>query len=127
MEVFELVKKFVFFLIFIKLFIENLIFQINGLEIRGLLHDLPSGAYGFHVHENGNLSDNCKAAGSHYNPLNKNHGGPYDVERHFGDLGNILFDVSGISRIRITDPILSLYGPQSIFGRIFPHPDMCKI
>ena len=26
--------------------------------------------HGFHVHQNGDLSDNCRGAGGHYNPYN---------------------------------------------------------
>lgn len=29
---------------------------------------------GFHIHELGDLSNGCNSTGSHYNPLNKNHG-----------------------------------------------------
>ena len=36
----------------------------------GTLTGLPEGRHGFHVHEFGNTSDNCMAAGSHFNPDN---------------------------------------------------------
>ena len=36
----------------------------------GTLTGLPEGRHGFHVHEFGNTSDNCMAAGSHINPDN---------------------------------------------------------
>merc|ERR1712029_835196 len=43
----------------------------GGTEVRiaGELSNLSPGLHGFHVHEKGDLSDNCVAAGSHYNPF----------------------------------------------------------
>jgi len=37
--------------------------------------------HGFHVHQNGNLDNQCSAAGGHYNPHGMTHGGPNDVVR----------------------------------------------
>ena len=34
------------------------------------LSGLTPGKHGFHVHQHGNLGNNCKAAGGHYNPYN---------------------------------------------------------
>ena len=34
------------------------------------LTGLSPGKHGFHVHANGDLGDNCKAAGGHFNPFN---------------------------------------------------------
>ena len=38
------------------------------LKVTGTITGLPEGRHGFHVHEFGNTSDNCMAAGSHFNP-----------------------------------------------------------
>ena len=38
------------------------------LRITGTISGLPSGSHGFHVHEIADTSDNCKAAGPHFNP-----------------------------------------------------------
>uniref|UniRef100_A0A915IVS3 Superoxide dismutase copper/zinc binding domain-containing protein n=1 Tax=Romanomermis culicivorax TaxID=13658 RepID=A0A915IVS3_ROMCU len=35
--------------------------------------------YGFHVHELGNLGQNCMLAGNHFNPKNMTHGYPNDT------------------------------------------------
>ena len=51
---------------------------------------LSKGEHGFHIHEFGNLIEGCKSAGAHYNPLNKEHGGPNEAIRHVGDLGNVV-------------------------------------
>merc|ERR1712227_834414 len=46
------------------------------IEISGELMNLSPGEHGFHIHEKGDLSDNCKGAGGHYNPFGLNHGAP---------------------------------------------------
>ena len=38
--------------------------------------------HGFHVHENGDLGNQCSDAGGHYNPKDKTHGAPTDTERY---------------------------------------------
>lgn len=43
----------------------SLLFLPSFLVITGL----SPGLHGFHVHEKGNLGDNCNAAGAHYNPF----------------------------------------------------------
>ena len=42
----------------------------DGLLIRGDLTGLGAGKHGFHIHETGNTSNNCAAAGPHFNPVN---------------------------------------------------------
>ncbi len=39
--------------------------------IKAEIFGLSKGLHGFHIHENGDLSDGCKAAGPHYNPFDK--------------------------------------------------------
>ena len=51
---------------------------IHLYRISGELFNLTPGLHGFHVHELGDLSDNCAGAGGHYNPFGRNHGAPYD-------------------------------------------------
>ena len=54
--------------------------------------------------------DGCKAAGSHFNPFSRTHGGPYHDLRHVGDLGNI-FTPEGAetTTIDIVDDIITLF------------------
>ncbi|KAI0228331.1 Superoxide dismutase [Cu-Zn] [Lamellibrachia satsuma] len=73
--------------------------------------------HGFHVHTNGDLGDGCKAAGGHYNPLGKQHGGPDNTERHVGDLGNVIQDTNGNASVTILDHLVSLEGNYSVVGR----------
>ena len=60
----------------------------NKLKIEYEIKGLKDGLHGFHIHEYGDLTDNCKNACNHFNP-NKNHGSNNSKERHLGDLGNI--------------------------------------
>ncbi|XP_065908523.1 superoxide dismutase [Cu-Zn]-like [Dysidea avara] len=86
--------------------------------------DLTDGKHGFHIHQYGDFTDGCTSAGSHFNPFNKEHGGPDDAERHVGDLGNIEA-TSGKAVIDITDKQISLYsGEKCIIGRsVVVHAD----
>lgn len=80
-----------------------------GVLIVGHISGLTPGLHGFHVHENGDLSDRCSAAGGHFNPLMApRHGSPYDLVRHAGDLGNVLAGPDGVARIYIHDVQISL-------------------
>uniref|UniRef100_Q9XYS0 Superoxide dismutase [Cu-Zn] n=1 Tax=Pacifastacus leniusculus TaxID=6720 RepID=Q9XYS0_PACLE len=80
----------------------------NGLTIVGTVSGLTPGKHGFHVHQKGDLGDGCKAAGGHFNPFNKNHGAPEDLERHAGDFGNVVADYQGVATIYIDDSQVSL-------------------
>lgn len=87
------------------------------VSLQGSITNLPPGLHGFHVHEYGDLTDGCTSAGAHYNPFGKNHGAPYDEDRHVGDLGNIDADNSGSAIFGFTDRELQLNGELSIIGR----------
>lgn len=77
----------------------------------------PNSQHGFHVHEAGDLTDTCKSMCAHFNPFNKNHGGPNDIERHVGDLGNLQTDKDGNVNYIMYDKIIKLSGKFSIIGR----------
>ena len=94
--------------------------QNNLVIIKGQLRSnkFKNSYHGFHVHEAGDLSDNCMGACAHFNPYNKNHGGPNSYERHVGDLGNIYFDKKGIANINMKDTYVKLRGIKSnVIGR----------
>jgi Cu-Zn family superoxide dismutase len=69
---------------------------------------------GFHIHKSGDLRRGCDSCCSHYNPMNKTHGGLQDKNSHAGDLGNIVFDKEGnCNMILQTDK----FTVQEIIGR----------
>jgi len=77
-----------------------------------------NGVHGFHIHEYGDMSEGCQTMCAHFNPKNKNHGGPHSKERHLGDLGNLICDKNGSAKYRITDSQIKLSGfTYNIIGR----------
>ncbi|XP_059824107.1 superoxide dismutase [Cu-Zn] isoform X1 [Hypanus sabinus] len=89
----------------------------GSVTVRGSITGLTPGKHGFHVHAYGDNTNGCISAGPHYNPFNKKHGGPDDVERHVGDLGNVVANDSGEAKFELKDKMLSLSGERSIIGR----------
>ena len=83
-------------------------------------------SHGIHIHEAGDLSDNCMGACGHFNPYGKKHGGPTSKERHVGDLGNIRFDARGVAKFRMEDNLVKLRGTKAnVLGRsLVIHEDM---
>jgi Cu-Zn family superoxide dismutase len=79
----------------------------NKLYIKYNITGLSDGEHGFHVHEYGDISDNCNSGCSHFNPFNETHGGPNSEHRHAGDLGNII-SKNNLAEGTIIDNILSL-------------------
>ena len=75
------------------------------------------GEHGFHIHQLGDTTNGCMSTGPHFNPAGKKHGGPTNVERHAGDLGNITAGANGVAKIDITDAQIPIGGPNSIIGR----------
>ncbi|KAK1800395.1 hypothetical protein P4O66_005632 [Electrophorus voltai] len=87
------------------------------VKITGEITGLTPGLHGFHVHAFGDNTNGCISAGPHFNPKNKNHGGPNDEVRHFGDLGNVSAGANGVAKVNIEDKLVSLTGPNSVIGR----------
>ena len=90
----------------------------NGVKVVADVAGLTPGEHGFHVHEYGDCSaSDATSTGGHYNPDNMPHGGPTDMKRHEGDLGNIMADMDGKAHFEWTDNLLALNGTHSIIGR----------
>lgn len=88
------------------------------VAVTGDVNGLTPGLHGFHVHELGDCSaPDGTSAGGHFNPENKKHGAPAELERHVGDLGNLEADANGRAFYNWQDPLLVLSGPNSIIGR----------
>jgi len=85
-----------------------LLIHLTGLK-RNALH-------GFHVHEAGDLTDECESMCAHFNPYHTEHGGP-GMKRHVGDLGNIRTDSEGRCNMILQDNLIKLKGKCSIIGR----------
>ncbi|CAG0886570.1 unnamed protein product [Cyprideis torosa] len=86
--------------------------------LTGELKGLTPGLHGFHVHEWGDLTNGCTSAGPHFNPYNKDHGGPTHEIRHVGDLGNLEAGSDGVARVNILDKQIDLQpGERCIIGR----------
>uniref|UniRef100_A0A7R9JZJ0 Superoxide dismutase [Cu-Zn] n=1 Tax=Timema genevievae TaxID=629358 RepID=A0A7R9JZJ0_TIMGE len=94
------------------------------VTVTGAILGLNTGKHGFHIHEKGDITGGCMAAGGHFNPEKKNHGSPNDTDRHVGDLGNIEVVSGVINNVQLTDSLISLTGPHSIVGRaVVVHSD----
>jgi Cu-Zn family superoxide dismutase len=109
-------------------FIENL--QKNNVTIEIDISGLKKNSHhGFHVHEAGDLSDQCTSMCAHFNPYHKNHGCPGMKERHVGDLGNLVTNSKGEAVYKMVDDVIKLRGTKSnIIGRgliIHADPDDC--
>jgi Cu-Zn family superoxide dismutase len=105
--------------------IKNPNFMKIYIDLKGLK---KNSLHGFHVHESGDLTNECESLCSHFNPYGKKHGCPGAKERHVGDLGNIHTDENGCAKYMITDDVIRLHGIRSIIGRgliIHADPDDC--
>jgi len=90
----------------------------HGVRIVADVEGLTPGAHGFHIHQLGNCSaPDGTSAGGHFNPEGEAHGGPTDLHRHVGDMGNLMADDMGVAHYEATDSLLAFSGAHSIIGR----------
>jgi superoxide dismutase, Cu-Zn family len=97
----------------------------NKVKVLYEIKGLDDGEHGFHIHEYGDLTDECKSACSHFNPDNETHGGRHNKNRHAGDLGNIV-SKNKIAKGSFYDKQISLYyhNKYCIIGRaVIVHQD----
>jgi superoxide dismutase, Cu-Zn family len=97
----------------------------KGMKVTADLTGLSQGKHGFHIHEFGDCSaPDGTSAGGHFNPEAKPHGGPMDMNRHEGDMGNVTADATGKAHLEYVDPMLTFTGDKSIIGRaVILHKD----
>ena len=106
----------------------------EGTHLHGYIDGLTPGKHGFHIHESADLSKCCDSLKGHYNPFGKTHGDRVktdetgnqveNIERHVGDLGNVIADYSGRATIDFVDTLIKLRGETSVIGRsIIVHAD----
>lgn len=90
----------------------------NGVKIIADVDYLTPGKHGFHIHEFGDCSSPDGASmGGHFNPKRAKHGGPDSLQRHAGDLGNLVADELGHAHYERIDSFIQLTGSESIVGR----------
>ena len=90
----------------------------DGVKIVADISGLMPGKHGFHIHQFGDCSAaDGTSAGGHYNPEEKRHGAPDDVQRHVGDLGNLEANSNGEAHYERVDDVISFHGEHSIIGR----------
>jgi Cu-Zn family superoxide dismutase len=104
--------------------IKGIVYFTEDLESNTVVLDIhveglrKNGLHGFHVHECGDLSEQCESMCAHFNPYNKNHGCPGANERHVGDLGNLIANQNGIAHYQRIDNMIKLRGSKAnIIGR----------
>jgi len=108
-------------------------FQSVGqkLRVEARVGGLTPGAHGFHVHEAGDCSaPDASSAKGHFNPAGRPHGRHGDIERHAGDMPNLVADSSGKATLSVEVDMMSLTeGPGGILKRsvvIHADPDDYK-
>ncbi|XP_057331516.1 uncharacterized protein LOC130671567 [Microplitis mediator] len=97
----------------------QIVIKYGSVIISGSITGLTPGQHGIHIHEKGDLSNNCLSTGGHFNPTNQTHGALTDTVRHVGDLGNIRARDNGYADVYLytRDNMISLVGPNNIIGR----------
>lgn len=81
----------------------------GGVQVYGKLMNLqPGKTVALHIHETGSCGDMGKAAGGHFNPDNKPHSNPNDMNGHAGDLPNLTANADGVATINFVNKKISV-------------------
>jgi Cu-Zn family superoxide dismutase len=100
----------------------KVVFTQEGEKVKVVAHIEglnPGQKHAFHIHQYGDCSaPDGVSAGGHYNPENHPHGLPGSVQRHAGDLGNLVADDNGKAHLEVTVENISVAGTKNpIVGR----------
>jgi Cu-Zn family superoxide dismutase len=88
---------------------------IIDIDIVGLKKNAKQG---FHIHQCGDMSEQCDSMCAHFDPYGEDHGGKDSRHRHVGDLGNLESDGNGHAKYRMRDHMIKLRGTKcNIVGR----------
>jgi Cu-Zn family superoxide dismutase len=68
----------------------------GAVVVRAVIHDVPAGFHGFHVHAVGQCTPPFTTAGGHYDPNGSSHGD------HAGDMPSLLVNSDGTGQLRFT-------------------------
>lgn len=103
----------------------------DKLVVEARVSGLTSGEHGFHIHESGDCSAaDATSAKGHFNPGGMAHGYHGGMERHAGDMPNLVADSYGNASFKSEVAMLTLGSdPSSIMGRsvvIHADPDDFK-
>ena len=94
--------------------------QVNGtIRVEAEVMGLAPGEHGFHIHENGDCSNNAEAAGGHFAGEGTQHGAPDAPvgQRHVGDFGNITAGDDSTATFDRDDSMIAFTGTNNIVGR----------
>lgn len=87
---------------------------VGGLMVAGVLHGLPPGTHGIHLHTVGLCEPPFTSAGGHWNPTSHQHGTQNPQGPHLGDLPNISVSTDSVATVSATSPGGTLYGGAAL-------------
>jgi superoxide dismutase, Cu-Zn family len=93
-----------------------------GVIIKLQVSKLPPGPHGLHIHAVGRCDPpDFLSAGTHFNPLGKQHGQRNPEGTHAGDLPNLLVGADGTAHVEVPAALVTLAeGPHSLFPAAGP-------
>lgn len=87
----------------------------EGVSVMAELTGLTGEKHGFHIHQYGDCSaTDGTSAGGHFNPKGKDHSNPQAMNRHMGDMGNIVVGEDGTATLEYVDSTIIM---SEIIGR----------
>lgn len=87
----------------------------DGVSVTAVLSGLEEGNHGFHIHQYGDCTaPDGTSAGGHFNPGGNEHNSPEAINRHMGDMGNIIANPNGEASLYYIDGAITI---DQIIGR----------